>query len=100
MCMRTRHCCARPSISPCAPPPTAPTTVHTAQASATPRVRESIIACLGLQRPALIAASFNRPNIALRVRHKVLLGASGSDDDVVEVRAREGGLTWRWCWWW
>ncbi|KIZ04575.1 ATP-dependent DNA helicase RecQ [Monoraphidium neglectum] len=53
-------------------------------ASATPRVQESIVRCLGLSKPQIIAASFNRPNIELTVRHKALLGAQGADDDVME----------------
>lgn len=57
------------------------------QASATPRVQESIIKCLGLSSPVVITNSFNRPNIAITVRHKCLLGVAGTDNDVVEVRA-------------
>jgi superfamily II DNA helicase RecQ len=57
-----------------------------AQATATPRVKSSIIELLGLQSPVVIASSFNRPNIALTVRHKALLGA-GTEDDLVEVGA-------------
>ncbi|GBF97647.1 ATP-dependent DNA helicase Q-like [Raphidocelis subcapitata] len=63
-------------------------------ATATARVRSSILEVLGLQSPVVIASSFNRPNIALTVRHKALLGG-GTDDDLVEdllafIRERPG----------
>ncbi|KAI8472385.1 MAG: putative ATP-dependent DNA helicase recQ [Monoraphidium minutum] len=64
-------------------------------ASATPRVQASIVDALRLARPAVITASFNRPNIRLGVRHKALLGARGGDDDVLQdllafIAARPG----------
>ena len=62
------------------------------QATATHRLQASIIECLRLKDPKIVTASFNRPNIELTVRHKALLGACGSDDDVVEVRGAR-----MWC---
>ena len=55
-------------------------------------MRDTIISCLGLRDPAIVVASFNRPNIALTVRHKALIGSGGggSDQDVLEVRVGAG----------
>jgi ATP-dependent DNA helicase RecQ len=38
-------------------------------ATATPEVRDDIVALLGLERPRIVVAGFDRPNIHLSVRH-------------------------------
>jgi hypothetical protein len=67
------------------------------KATATPRVAREIIERLRLRDPARVAASFNRPNIRLSVRHKALLGG-GTDADVLDVRGGTrgggGGIWW------
>ena len=53
-------------------------------ATATTRVRDDVVAQLGLHRPAVHVASFDRPNLTYRVLH----GARGVDALVRWLRAR------------
>jgi RecQ family ATP-dependent DNA helicase len=68
--------------------------VLAATATATPQVRDGIVDLLRLRPPRVLVASFNRPNIALAVRFKELVG-DGSQAAVVAdvaafIRARPG----------
>jgi len=65
-------------------------------ATATPEVRDDIVDLLGLARPHLIVAGFDRPNIHLRVRpvsgenekHRILAGLVGARRALVYASTR------------
>jgi ATP-dependent DNA helicase RecQ len=59
-------------------------------ATATPRVREDIVAQLGLRDPAVFLGSFNRPNLAYRVVAKERAAAQVAA--FVEARRGEAGI--------
>lgn len=62
------------------------TPVHAFTATATPRVRDDIIAQLGLNEPAVLVGDFFRPNLRYSVRRRTVVR-----DDVLEViRAHQG----------
>ena len=66
-------------------------------ATATPEVRDDIVELLGLARPHVIVAGFDRPNIHLRVmpvageneKHRVLAGLVGSRRALVYASTRK-----------
>jgi ATP-dependent DNA helicase RecQ len=66
-------------------------------ATATPEVRDDIVDLLGLTRPHVIVAGFDRPNIHLRVRpvsgenekHRILAGIVGSRRALVYASTRK-----------
>jgi ATP-dependent DNA helicase RecQ len=66
-------------------------------ATATPEVRDDIVDLLGLARPHVIVAGFDRPNIHLRVRpvagenekHRILAGLVGSRRALVYASTRK-----------
>ena len=59
-------------------------------ATATPRVREDIVAQLGLQRAEVFVASFNRPNLTYRVVAKD--GAAAQVVSFVRARPDDAGI--------
>jgi ATP-dependent DNA helicase RecQ len=67
-------------------------------ATATPRVREDIVAGLGLRDPAIHVASFNRPNLSYRVEPKddpfarlaEIVGADPEASGIVYCHSRRG----------
>ena len=64
--------------------------IHACTATATEAVRADIVETLGLRDPAVLVGSFDRPNLAYRVRRRTRLL-----DQVTEVLARhegEGGI--------
>ncbi|MDB6082324.1 MAG: recQ 3, partial [Gammaproteobacteria bacterium] len=67
--------------------PTVPILAFTA--TATPRVRADIIAQLSLREPAVHLASFNRPNLFYRVRHKT---KHSYDEMLAQARAGGAGI--------
>ena len=61
--------------------------LHAYTATATPRVRDDIVAQLGLKNPALLTGRFDRPNLTYRILPRV-----DTDRQVAEVlRRRDGG---------
>jgi len=66
-------------------------------ATATPEVRDDIVDLLGLGRPQVLVAGFDRPNIHLRVRavsgeaekHRILPGLVGKDRVLVYASTRK-----------
>ncbi|MEO8076082.1 MAG: ATP-dependent DNA helicase RecQ [Acidobacteriota bacterium] len=82
--------CRRPDGAPCRPPLAAFT------ATATPEVRDDIIALLGLEQPRVHVSGFDRPNIELRVRtvagdaekHQLLPGLVGQRRALVYAATR------------
>jgi ATP-dependent DNA helicase RecQ len=66
-------------------------------ATATPEVRDDIVGLLGLTRPHVIVAGFDRPNIHLRVRpvsgeiekHRILAGIVGNQRALVYASTRK-----------
>ncbi len=60
--------------------------VHAFTATATPRVREDIIAQLGLSDPAVLVGDFFRPNLTYRIVRR----GYGFNDVIDGVRARPG----------
>ncbi|CAL5227140.1 g10051 [Coccomyxa viridis] len=63
-------------------------------ATATQRVKDSIIQSLGLKSPVILESSFNRPNISYEMRHKGLMGkgsrAAALKDLVKLIQAQQG----------
>jgi len=60
--------------------------VHAFTATATPRVRDDVVAQLGLHDPVLLVGDFFRPNLYYRARRR-----SNAFDDVLEVIHRRPG---------
>ncbi|HYE97924.1 MAG TPA: ATP-dependent DNA helicase RecQ [Planctomycetota bacterium] len=60
--------------------------VHAFTATATPRVREDIVAQLGLEDPAVLVGDFFRPNL----RYRAVKRGGGFDDIHAEVARRPG----------
>ncbi len=64
--------------------------VHAFTATATPRVREDVVAQLGLSDPAILVGDFWRPNLTYRVRRR---GAGfGEVIDAVRLRPKQAGI--------
>ena len=64
--------------------------VHAYTATATPQVRDDIVRELGLQEPAILVGSFDRPNLVYRVRRRA--GLLQQIREVIERHPNDSGL--------